>query len=107
MAAIHLIEQKGNIWKVQGSPGEWESGYWVVAQENAANLIGGDLYLHSGQADPSHFGGTLLGCRVQSEGALSGRYIFRIHATVAHRGVHAGRTGWGNEKKLVGIKSQA
>jgi hypothetical protein len=107
MATIHLIEQKGNVWKVQGTTDEWESGYWVVAEETAAKLVGGNLYLHSAQAEPSHFGGAILGYRIQDGGPVSGRYIFRIRATVAHRGVQAGRAGWGNEKKLVGIKSAA
>jgi hypothetical protein len=105
MAAIHLIEQKGNVWKVQGTTDEWESGYWVVSAETAERLKGGDLYLHSAQAEPSHFGGAILGYRIQEQGPVSGRYIFRIRATGAHRGVLAGRAGWGNEKKLVGVKS--
>ena len=107
MPAIHLVERLGNTWKVQGTTDEWESGYWVVAPETAQKLVGGDLFLHSGQAEPSHFGGTILGFRVQSGGATDGRIIFRIRATVAHRGVSAGRAGWGNEKKLVGVKNAA
>lgn len=107
MATIHLIEQKGNVWKVQGTTDEWESGFWVVAEDTAAKLVGGDLYLHSAQAEPSHFGGAILGYRVQDGGPVSGRYIFRLRPTAAHRGVEAGRSGWGNEKKLVGIKNSS
>jgi hypothetical protein len=107
MPAIHLIEQKGNVWKVKGTADEWESGYRVVAEDTASKLVGGDLYLHSKQAEPSHFGGTILSYRVQVDGDLAGRYIFRVRTTVKHRGVLAGREGWGNEKKLVGVKGAA
>lgn len=107
MPDIHLIEQKGNIWKVKDTTDEWESGYWVVAEATAAKLVGGDLYLHSKQAEPSHFGGTILGFRVQPDGEVAGRFIFRFKATINHRGVLAGQDGWGNEKKLVGVKSAA
>ena len=107
MPAIHFVEQKGNVWKVKDSSDEWESGYWVVGLETAQKLIGGDLYLHSKQSEPSHFGGTVLGYRVQPEGKVAGRLIFRIRASARHRGVLAGREGWGNEKKIVGTKGEA
>ena len=101
MAAIHLVELKGNVWKVPDTPGEWESAYWKVGEATAAKLIGGDLYLHTAHAAPSHFGGKLLSYRVQPDGETAGRYIFRFRFTEAHRGVKAGRDGWGMEKKLA------
>jgi len=57
-ASVHFVERKNNIRRVPGTQGEWESGYWVIAEDTAQRLIGADLYLHSGQSEPSHFGGT-------------------------------------------------
>lgn len=104
MARIHFVERKNNVTKVAGTTDEWESGYWVVGEETAQALVGGDLYLHEKQDSPSHFGGTILAYRVfrdANQPDIDGRLIFRIRATVAHRGVRAGRDGWGNEKKIV------
>ena len=101
MPAIHLVERLNNVKRLPDSPGAWESGYWVVSEDAAKRLIGGDLYLHSGQHEPSHFGGTILGYRVHQGGDVDGRIVFRFRATVGHKGVNAGKEGWGNEKKLV------
>ena len=102
MPAIHLVERKNNVWKLSDSPGEWESGYWVVAEETAARLVGADLYLHSTQGEPSHFGGRILGWRVHRDGSeIDGRIVFRIQPSVSHKGITTGREGWGNEKKLT------
>jgi hypothetical protein len=103
MSAIHFVERIGNTWKVKGAshPHEYESGYWVVADETARRLVGGDLYLHDGQNDPSRFGGVIVGYRIEPAGELAGRVIFRFQATAAHRGLKTPRQGWGNEKKIV------
>lgn len=102
MASIHLVERLNNVRKISTDPLVWESGYWVVAQETAERLIGGDLYLHTGQLDASHFGGSILDYRVHEDGTeLDGRLVFRIAPTPAHKGVSTGREGWGNEKKFV------
>ena len=101
MPSIHFVERMNNVTKVQGTTDEWESGHWVVGEETARSLIGGDLYLHSGQNEPSHFGGKILSYRVHNGGDVDGRFVFRIRATLAHKGVRTGREGWGNEKRLV------
>ena len=73
------------------SPRIRRSGWW-----------GCDPYHHSGHNEESHFGGKIVGWRIQRDGSdVDGRIIFRIAATVAHKGVAAGRDGWGNEKKIV------
>jgi hypothetical protein len=102
MASIHLVERLNNVRKVSAEPPIWESGYWVVSEETAERLVGGDLYLHTGQLDASHFGGKILGYRVHKDGTeIDGRLVFRIVPTAAHKGVSTGREGWGNEKKYV------
>ncbi len=102
MPTLHLVERKNNVRKLPDAPGEWETGYWVVAEDTAQRLVGGDLYLHSGQNEPSHFGGRILGWRAHRDGSeLDGRLVFRIRASVDYKGVVTGREGWGNEKKVV------
>ena len=101
MTAIHLIERKNNVHPVPNSPGDWDCGYWVVGEDAAQRLVGGALYLHSGQNEESHFGGTILSYRIQRGGAEDGRLVFRFRATAGHKGVQPGREGWGNEKKFV------
>jgi hypothetical protein len=104
MPAIHLVERKNNVRRVPDSQGEWESRYWAIAPDTAQRLIGGDLYLHSGQNEPSHFGGKIVSFRVHQDATqpeIDGRVIFRIAASSDYKGVITGREGWGNEKKLV------
>lgn len=104
MPSLHLVERLNNVRPLADAPGEWESGYWVIAEETAQRLVGGNLYLHSGQHAPSHFGGRILAFRVHNDPAtpeINGRLVFRIRPTLQHKGVLAGREGWGNEKKIV------
>jgi hypothetical protein len=101
MPSIHFIERLRNITRLTGTKDEYESGYWVVSTETAEKLLGADIYLHEGQAKPSYFGGKIMGYRVHQGGELDGRLIFHFKATPEHRGVAAGRGGWGNEKKIV------
>jgi hypothetical protein len=102
MASIHLVERLNNMREVSTNPPIWESGYWKVSIKTAESLIGGDLYLHNGQLEASHFGGKILGYRVhETESASNDRLIFRIAPSDAHKGVSTTTNGWGNEKKLV------
>lgn len=102
MPAIHFVERMNNIRRLPGADGEWESGYWSVTENTAQRLIGADLYLHTRQAEPSHFGGKILGFHVhRDQSDIDGRIVFRIKPTIGHKGVVAGREGWGNEKKIV------
>jgi len=101
MPKIHLIEREGRFERVPKSKDEWESGYWTLTPAVAASLIGGDVYFHSAQREPSHFGGAVLGTRVQADGVFAGRTVLKFRYTKEHRGVRAGAGGWGVEKKLI------
>ena len=101
MPAIHLIERLGNYQCVDKVSNEWESGYWVVAEDTAAQLVGGQLYLHDAQDKPSRFGGDILSFRVHRGGDQDGRVVFRFKPTPHCKNVRAGRDAWGNEKKIV------
>ena len=104
MPSIHFVERKNNLRRVQGTDAEWETGYWLLSEETAQRLIGADLYLHSGQNEPSHFGGTILSFHVHRDPGnpdLDGRLVFRFRASRSHKDLTTPKEGWGNEKKIV------
>ena|SRR5256885_927522 len=98
---IHLIEKLNLIQRIEGNI--HESGYWEVAPQIAAELVGGDIYFHKKQKEPSFFGGKILAYRIHEadDEYPRGRIIFRFEATRDHRGVLAGAGGWSYEKKIV------
>lgn len=96
---IHLIEQMNGIRKLEGQV--HESGSWAVTPETAEALVGGDIYFHKKQKEPSFYGGKILGFRLETEGEHVGRIIFRFEFTPEHKNVSSGSGGWSNEKKMV------
>jgi hypothetical protein len=98
---IHLIEKLGLIEPLPDAVDEYESGYWALTQARAESLVGGEIYFHRKQAEPSHLGGQILGFRVQEDGQYVGRIIFRFRADQTCCGVSAGAEGWAMEKKIV------
>jgi hypothetical protein len=101
MAAIHVVERLENLTRIDADLGEWESGFWVVSEDVAARLVGGLIYLHTGQLAPSHFGGEILASRVVESGEYLGRVVFRFRADIKCKNVRTSKKGWGNEKKIV------
>lgn len=98
MKTIHFIEKRNKAKKISDSPLLWETGDWNVPEAVAAELVGGDLYLHTAQDAPSHFGGRITGYRVLTTEPV-GRIVFQIAPTMAHKGVRTAREGWGMEQK--------
>ncbi len=107
MSTIHFIERDGRFERVPDSADVWESGYWRISQETAANLVGGDVYFHSAKSERSHFGGVFLGSRVQTGGEFDGRTVVRFRYTKHHRGVSGGAGRWGVERKPVAADAAA
>lgn len=102
MRAIHFIERLGNMHCVDKDTATWESGWWHVSAETAQQLVGGCIFLHKAQRDPSFSGGKITGFRMESGDGFKGlRAVFRFHAEPECIGVDAGREGWGMEKKIV------
>lgn len=100
-STIHLIEDLGNMKMLNKANSEWESGWWAVAPETAEKLIGGNIYFHKKQAEPSFFGGLILGYRIETTGEWAGRVIFQFKTGLEFKGIKAGSSGWGMEKKIV------
>ena len=98
---IHLIEHLGHMKVIDKEKAEWESGWWAVAPDTAAKLVGGHIYFHKAQAKLSFFGGVILSYRIETQGEWPGRIIFKFRTGQEFKGVGAGITGWGMEKKIV------
>src|SRR5438067_13741492 len=97
---IHLIERTGYIQKLEDQI--CESGLWAVPSQTAQALLGGDIYFHKKQKEPSFYGGKILGYRMHEEDDENrGRIIFHFEYSAKHRNVSAGSGGWSNEKKIV------
>ena len=105
--AIHLIEKRGLIRLLDLATDEYESGFWSLGSEKAQSLVGGDVYFHRARANPSFFGGRVLGYRIQAEGEFAGRVVLRLRSEMGHQGVKTGSTGWSLEKKIVTAASVA
>jgi hypothetical protein len=98
--AIHVVERgrnHENLVRVRGRPGIWESGYWVVSDTTAAQLIGGKIYVHRDQRAPAHSGGTILEA-FDRPGSNVSRKVFVFRAEKILMGSASPASGWGNEK---------
>ena len=100
MTAIHLLERTDNVRKADKSKNEWESGFWAVSEETAQKLIGSILYLHRGKLQASHFGGTILGYRIEESGPEAGRLVFKLRADADRKGVKTDAKGWSKDHKI-------
>jgi hypothetical protein len=99
---VHFIENNRRMHPVPDSS-DWESGYWYrFGKKNAAALIGGEVYFHAKQTEPSYGGGVITDYRIEIQGNFKGRYVFRYRPALRFVGVSAGSGGWTwRYKKLV------
>src|SRR4051812_22474692 len=104
MAAIHIVKNDPNLPQIKPvHPGSdvYTSGYWKVPEEAARELIGGKIYFHERQADPSFHGGTITAIEKINEGERAGRIVFTFQFERECRGVTTSPDGWMREKKIV------
>lgn len=86
---IHFVETANNFRQISGST-DWESGYWYrIGNKTAEALVGGHIYLHRAQKEPSFLGGVIKSFRIQSEGKHQGRYVFRFEPSTNGTGISA------------------
>jgi hypothetical protein len=100
VAAIHLLERSDNVRKTDKSKNEWETGYWEMTEDTAQKLLGSVLYLHRGKLQAAHFGGTILGHRVEEAGPHAGRIVFKLRADADCKGVKTDGKGWSKDHKI-------
>jgi hypothetical protein len=97
---IHVIERLRNFDHIGG--GIHDSGLWDVSIQTADALVGGDIYFHDKQKEPSYYGGKILSYSVHEvDDEYRGRIIFRFAYSRDHRNALAGAGGWSYEKKIV------
>jgi len=81
--AVHLISepvernQPRNSWH-DDPRNVFCSGYWCITAEKAETLVGGWLYFHATKANPSYYGGRILGFRtvIREEFKRKNRIVF-------------------------------
>jgi len=98
---IHLIENVNNFARLKDNA--WESGWWVLDESKALKLVGGEIYFHKKQREPSFYGGTITGYRVEQNGQYEGRIVFAFEHTQSCRNVKTDKHGWSKKMKLIGL----
>jgi hypothetical protein len=101
MNAIHLIERINNFKLINPNAYEYDSYAWYVNKDTAEKLVGGNIYFHKAQKQPSFFGGKITSYRVLEEGADAGRVVFRFQVSKDCRDVMTDKSGWTYEKKIT------
>jgi hypothetical protein len=96
---IHLVERLNNFTKLKDKV--WECGWWKLNENKAQKLVGGEIYFHKSRQEPSFYGGTILGFRVEQEGQYQGRIVFQFQYGQAFRNIRTDRSGWSLEMKII------
>ena len=96
---IHLIEKSNNFSRLQDKT--WESGWWRLDEELAKDLVGGEIYFHRKQLEPSFYGGIIMGYRIEEDGENQGRIVFILKPCNTCRNVRTDKHGWSREMKII------
>jgi hypothetical protein len=96
---IHLIETSNNFVKLQDNT--WESGWWSIDESQAQKLVGGEIYFHKKQQEPSFYGGIITGYRIEQDGQYQGKVVFTLRYSDAGRNVKADKHGWSKHIKII------
>jgi hypothetical protein len=104
MPAIHLIKKINNghpaIKKMSGEPNTYTSGFWELSEETAQAFIGGEIYFHEHQRDPSYYGGKILAADGTLDGEYQGKIVFKFVYSAECRDVKTSADRWSQEMKL-------
>ena len=71
---IHVIENTHNFSKLREYI--WECGWWKLDEDKAKILTGGNIYFHTKRSEPSFYGGSIRGYRVEQDQPRQGRTVF-------------------------------
>jgi len=96
---IHIIEPLNNFVNLRDKG--WESGWWNIDENKAKELVGGEIYFHKKQQEPSFFGGTITGYRVEQNAQYQGRIVFTLQYNAACRNVKTEKLGWSKKMKII------
>jgi hypothetical protein len=96
---IHIIEPLNNFVKLPDD--KWESGWWSIDESKAKELVGGEIYFHKKQLEPSFFGGSITGYRIDQDTKNQGKIIFTLQYNEASRNVRTDKLGWSKKMKII------
>lgn len=96
---IHLIEPLNKFVKLPDS--RWESGWWNIDESKAKKLVGGEIYFHKKQQEPSFFGGSITGYRIDQNEQYQGKIVFTLRYDSACRNVKTDKSGWSKKMKII------
>jgi hypothetical protein len=96
---IHIIEPLNNFVNLQDKG--WESGWWSIDENKAKELVGGEIYFHKKQQEPSFFGGNITGYRIEQDVQYQGKIVFILQYNAACRNVKTDRQGWSKKMKII------
>jgi hypothetical protein len=96
---IHIVEPLNNFVKLPDS--RWESGWWNLDESKAKELIGGEIFFHKKQQEPSFFGGIITGYRTEQDAKNQDRIVFTLQYNSACRNVKTDKAGWSKKMKII------
>jgi hypothetical protein len=97
--SIHVLEPVNNFIKLRDNI--WECGWWKLGEDKVQELNGSEIYFHKKRLEPSFFGGTIRGYRIEQEGPYQGKVVFEFEFKPACRNIKTNGTGWSMEMKIV------
>jgi len=102
---IHVLEPVNNFKKLRDNL--WECGWWRLAENQVQDLLGSSIFFHKKRLEPSFYGGTIKGYRIEEEGPYQGRVVFEFEFQPACRNIKTDGTGWFLEMKIVAEKKES
>ena len=96
---IHILQQSHNIVMLPNK--DWETGWWNIDENKAKELVGGEIYFHDKQQEPSFFGGNITGYRIEQDVQNQGRIVFRLRYNATCRNVKTEKHGWAKKMKII------
>ena len=97
--SIHVLEPVNNFIKLRDNI--WECGWWKLDEDKIQDLIGSEIYFHKKRLEPSFYGGTIRGYRLEQEGPHQGKVVFEFEFQQTCRNIKTNGAGWSLEMKLV------
>ena len=67
-------------------------------------MVGGEIYFHKKQLEPSFYGGTILGYRVHQEGEYQGKIVFKLQYSLSCGNVSTDGSGWNKVMKITELE---
>ncbi|MFA5322651.1 MAG: hypothetical protein WC373_08245 [Smithella sp.] len=96
---IHIIEPLNKFIKLPDD--KWEIGWWSIDESKAKDLVGGEIYFHKKQQEPSFFGGSIIGYRIDQDAQHEGKIVFTFQYNATCRNVKTDKRGWSKKMKMI------